>query len=156
MGTFFSVRKLLSGDLSAAAALEARCFPSAWSEKQYRTAFCEPWFAAYGIFSEEDMLGYAVLSVAAGEAEVLNIAVVPEFRGQGAGSELLHFALMDTKDRWDSAFLEVRPSNAPAVALYAGAGFRSSGRRAGYYADGEDALVMTLEANAFSPREEKA
>ncbi len=156
MDRLLSVRRLSYRDLPAAAALEAQCFPSAWNAEQYMSAFREPWFAAYGIFSGCVLLGYLVLSLAAGEAEVLNIAVLPEFRGQGAGSELMRFALWDARDRWELAHLEVRPSNAPAVALYEKNGFRISGRRKGYYADGEDALVMTLESSDFSPREETA
>ncbi len=151
METPFFARKLTGGDVPATVALEEKCFPSAWSAEQYKAALLEQWFRLYGIFSRENsmMAGYLALSLAAGEAEVLNIAVLPEFRGRGLGTLLLRFAFGDMQGMWERAFLEVRPSNAPARALYSKTGFRVSGRRRQYYADGEDALIMTLEASAF-------
>ena len=144
--TGFSARKLGEGDIPALLALERQCFPSSWSEGQYAAALADPCFHAYGAFSDHgDMAGYLALSLAAGELEVQNIAVLPQLRGRGAATKLLRFALADLS--WERAFLEVRPSNAPAVALYAGAGFLASGRRKRYYSDGEDALVMTLDAS---------
>ena len=68
-------------------------------------------------------------------------------RGQGIATRLLQAILHEAREK--SIFLyylEVRPSNAPALALYRAAGFRQCGVRRRYYADGEDALAMTMEA----------
>jgi len=77
---------------------------------------------------------------------VLNLAVVPEQRGQGLGARLLDAGLAAIQARGGSeVFLEVRASNAVAQSLYAGRGFRTEGRRRGYYRrPDEDALVLRL------------
>ena len=81
-----------------------------------------------------------------GTAEVLNLAVVPGFRGRGLGAELLDAGLAAVRKRGGTeVFLEVRASNAVAQSLYAGRGFRTEGRRRGYYRrPDEDALVLRL------------
>ena len=91
--------------------------------------------------------GFALYRVAADEAELLTVSVLPEARRAGRGRALL--AASEAGARAAGAkrlFLEVGESNAPARALYAGAGYREVGRRKGYYglADGrrDDALVL--------------
>jgi ribosomal-protein-alanine N-acetyltransferase len=96
-----------------------------------------------------ELVGYGVLSAAAGEAHVLNVCVAPHCQGEGLGRRLMR-RLIDLA-RWHRAeriFLEVRPSNPHAVALYDTLGFNEIARRANYYpaAGGrEDAIVMALE-----------
>jgi [ribosomal protein S18]-alanine N-acetyltransferase len=87
--------------------------------------------------------GYACFRVGAGEAELLRVAVAPEARGRGiarrliaAGFERLRAASVA------SCFLEVRPGNASALAVYHALGFEPQGRRRAYYRDGSDALVL--------------
>src|SRR5690606_38019626 len=93
--------------------------------------------------------GYGILSVAAGEAHVLNCCVAPTSQGEGHGRRLMR-RLIDLA-RWHHAeriYLEVRPSNTAAIALYHDLGFNEIARRPKYYptASGrEDALVMALE-----------
>lgn len=121
-------------------------------------AYAYPWTA--GIFADCIRVGYccfvcevddwvrayAVMSVAAGEAHLLNICVCPDWQGAGLGRRLLDHVLAQA-ERLGAAqlFLEVRPSNAPALHLYRSMGFEQIGRRRGYYpAPGgrEDAWVM--------------
>lgn len=93
------------------------------------------------------VLGCAVFRELLDEAELLNILVSPDVRRQGIGRSLLH-ALIAALGQARCLHLEVRAGNAPAIALYEGAGFIPVGRRRGYYpaADGrEDALLMRLE-----------
>jgi ribosomal-protein-alanine N-acetyltransferase len=98
---------------------------------------------------EGAVAGYGVLSVAAGEAHVLNVCVGPDHRGLGLGRFLLR-RLLDIA-RWNGAgrvFLEVRPTNPVAQSLYRSMGFEEIGRRPKYYPakDGrEDAIVMALD-----------
>ena len=143
------------------ASLEALCFPSFWTEEQFRDSWKEPWFAGYGLFEDGRLLAYISLSVLAGELEVLNMAVHPDARGRGLSRQLMAFALADTlegkhlerrglaPEGWESGVLEVRVGNAPARALYSGLGFIKAGMRKRYYSDGEDALIMTLSPEDF-------
>ena len=83
---------------------------------------------------------------AAGEAELLRIAVSPEARGQGLGRALLEACQRDLAEAGMARlFLEVRPSNAAAIRLYHACGWRPCGRRPGYYPDGEDAALFLRE-----------
>ena len=159
------VRWLGLEHMAEVAALEARCFPSAWTAQQFADAWWQDWFAGYGLFLGTELAGYITLSVLAGELEVLNIAVCPEQRGRGLSYPLMSYALHDTLQGghlqkkgmppagWERGVLEVRTGNRPALALYARLGFVPAGLRRQYYADGEDALVMTLEASALPPME---
>lgn len=73
-----------------------------------------------------------------------NIAIAPEWRGRGLGNALMADLIRAAMQRGATAMtLEVRPSNAPALALYARYGFQAAGRRPHYYSDnGEDAIIM--------------
>lgn len=118
-----------------------------WVVRLDRTAFGSPWKApaAHEAVWVVPGLAFArwALVPAAGEAELLRIAVSPEARGQGLGRLLLE-ACQDELAAAGMAhlFLEVRPSNAPARALYRACGWRPCGTRPGYYPDGEDALLF--------------
>ena len=155
------IRWLMPDDMPECAALEALCFPSFWTEEQFRETWKEPWFAGYGLFEGGRLIAYISLSVLAGELEVLNMAVHPDARGKGLSRPLMAHALADTlegrhrerrgleAEGWENGVLEVRVGNAPARALYSGLGFLEAGMRKRYYSDGEDALIMTLEPEAF-------
>ena len=157
------VRWLGLESMPEVAALEALCFPSAWTAGQFAEAWQQDWFAGYGLFQDNTLAGYITLSVLAGELEVLNIALLPEFRGRGLSFPLMSYALHDTlrgghllkkglaPAGWERGVLEVRTGNLPARALYTSLGFKPAGLRRHYYSDGEDALVMTLEASALPP-----
>ena len=83
-----------------------------------------------------------------GEAEILNLAVDPAFRGRGVGALLLQHLL---DQGFSKIYLEVRSSNHSAVGFYRRAGFAEVGRRRAYYSDpAEDALVMALGSEDVS------
>ena len=92
------------------------------------------------------LLGYVICSPQADEWHVMNVTVAPEHRGQGIARLLLrelHDILAVATADLARLTLEVRPSNEPALRLYASEGYMVAGRRKGYYPDdGEDALVM--------------
>jgi [ribosomal protein S18]-alanine N-acetyltransferase len=96
-----------------------------------------------------EIAGYVVVMVAAGEAHLLNLSVAPECQRRGLGTELTRFCVKLARDYGaQTMFLEVRPSNAAARALYTQLGFIEIGTRRGYYpAPGprEDAVVMELD-----------
>ena len=129
------------------AALEKTCFSHPWSEELLRQALWNE-AAAIVVAEREDgtVLGYAGVSTVLDEGYIDNVAVDPRFRRQGVADELI--AALARFGRAKLAFLtlEVRASNAPAIALYAKHGFQQAGRRKHYYDDPkEDAIIMTLE-----------
>jgi ribosomal-protein-alanine N-acetyltransferase len=99
----------------------------------------------------EFVVGYAILSVAAGEAHILNLCVDPLFRKLGYGDRLLHEILLRARGaEVGEVFLEVRPSNVAAIALYKKKGFRQIASRPSYYqalGGREDAAVLSLRFN---------
>lgn len=132
-------------DLEWVAAQDRLLYPFPWSAMN----FSDSMSAGYGcwmMFDGAEPVGYAVLMMVIDEAHILNISVVSARQGQGFGRRLLdHLGCVARQAGARQLFLEVRPSNAPALALYSRAGFETIGRRKGYYpaADGrEDALVM--------------
>lgn len=143
------LRALQETDLNAVMAVEIRGYPYPWT----RGIFLDCLRAGYpGLALEEDglLVGYAVLSIAADEAHLLNICVDPLAQAKGRGRLLLRSILQLARDRGARrVFLEVRPSNTPALSLYHSEGFNEIGRRPRYYPapdnGREDALVMAIE-----------
>lgn len=161
----YSIVALGEKDAPDLAALEAECFAMPWSEERYRDILSAvdrfrsgttlprdrfPPFMAFGLREKDETLAAYVslgLYYAARELEVYNIAVRQSRRRRGYGAALLGGVLEAAmRAGFTRAVLEVRASNTPALALYAGAGFLECGRRKGYYADtGEDARVLCLD-----------
>ena len=129
------------------AALERACFSHPWSEDMLREELWND--AAVFVAAEgEDgtVLGYAGLQTVLDEGYINNVAVDPRFRRQGVADELIAAFVRFGKAKLAFLTLEVRASNAPAIALYEKHGFQEVGRRKDYYDDPkEDAILMTLE-----------
>lgn len=129
------------------AAIERLCFSTPWSEAMLEEELYND--MASFVVAEADngrVLGYAGLHVVLDEGYIDNVAVRPEFRRQGIAAALLETFLRFGQAHLAFLTLEVRESNAPAIALYAKHGFAQAGRRKGYYtAPKEDAILMTLE-----------
>ena len=129
------------------AALEKTCFSHPWSEELLRQALWNE-AAAIVVAEGEDgtVLGYAGVSTVLDEGYIDNVAVDPRFRRQGVADELVAALARFGRAKLVFLTLEVRASNAPAIALYAKHGFQEAGRRKHYYDDPrEDAIIMTLE-----------
>lgn len=146
------LRAMLARDLPRIAEIEHSAYGYPWSPGIFRDCL----LAGYTcLVVEEDglVLAYAIMSVAAGEAHVLNVCVHPDARGRGFGRRLMRAlieqAVATTARR---VFLEVRPSNGVARRLYESLGFAEIGVRPRYYqaeAGREDAVVLCLEGVAL-------
>jgi len=151
-----SFRKMVPDDADAVARVEEACFPVPWSRESFwREASNEN--TSYILAIDEatgEVVGYAGCWILADEAQITNVAILPAFRGCGAGTQLMAASIAAAVKRGATAMtLEVRPSNAPALALYHHFDFEEAGRRKGYYSDnGEDAIIMwnTKLAKTFS------
>ena len=111
-------------------------------------------YSVWGYRVGGELIGYFVLMLAVDEAHLLNIGVVERQQGMGFGARLLSHALLVARQAGaTSVLLEVRPSNAKALALYRHFGFEPIGVRQGYYpaAQGrEDALILRRTLDRLS------
>jgi ribosomal-protein-alanine acetyltransferase len=115
---------------------------SQWTEWGFKDLL--GWRGVLALVSEDDrkVTGFLVGREVAGEAEILNLAVLVAKRRRGEGAALLKTAMDELRARKVSrVFLEVRESNAPGTAFYEKQGFSKTGRRAGYYRDPEEAAI---------------
>ena len=139
-----TVRKMVHEDLVEVSDIERRSYDFPWSHGVSRDCL----LAGYNclvLVQEERTIGYGILSVAAGEAHILNLCIDPGFRSRGYGARLLDGMIaVANRAEVTEIFLEVRPSNATAIHLYQKKGFHQIASRPSYYqaTDGrEDAAV---------------
>ena len=145
-----SIRVMVHDDLKQTSDIERRSYDFPWSHGVFRDCM----LAGYNciVIERVDLVvGYAILSVAAGEAHILNLCVDPNYRHLRYGERLLDEVLLRAR-RADvkQIFLEVRPSNTAALALYKKKDFHQVTQRPAYYQakDGrEDAAVLCKVLN---------
>ncbi len=141
----FCVRQLTADDLDQLLRLEEACFSSPWSRESYRRELEENDLAHYwGVFAEDELIGFAGYWLILDEGHITNIAVAPERQNRGVGGFLLQGVINGCLAGGGKFLtLEVRASNQAALHLYEKAGFVSAGVRPGYYDDPkEDAVIM--------------
>jgi ribosomal-protein-alanine N-acetyltransferase len=147
------LRPMREEDLDAVMEIERRAYPFPWTRGIFRDCL-RAGYPAWVLEAGGRLAGYGLLSVAAGEAHILNVCADPSLPRRGYGRRLLRALLQQARGRGaQRVFLEVRPSNGAAIALYDAEGFNEIGRRPRYYpaANGrEDAIVMALEL-AYNP-----
>jgi [ribosomal protein S18]-alanine N-acetyltransferase len=140
------LRPAETGDIGAVAAIERACFADPWSEESFRRLLgITPAIFLVALFPPDQAIaGYIIAFAVDEDAEVLNVAVHPRFRGHGLARQMLDAVLIELGRRGvRAAFLEVRESNEPARSLYKSRGFSEIGRRKNYYRRPvEDALVL--------------
>lgn len=137
-------RDMVPEDAAEVEQVERACFHIPWSRESFWQEAANEQTAYVLALSGDRVAGYGGEWIVAGEAQVTNVAVHPDFRGRGIGKGLMRELIQRAKARGATAMtLEVRPSNTAALALYERFGLRSVGRRKGYYQDnGEDALIL--------------
>ena len=139
-------RRLQMRDLGSIEAIERRSYPTPWSRSMFAGELSKPSSICLGAFDAEtdELLGYLIISRYVDAWHVMNVAVEPSHRRRGIATALLDRLFELTADDGRRGYtLEVRVSNAGAVALYERLGFKPRGVRRGYYTDNrEDALIM--------------
>ena len=142
-----TIRQLGYTDLPQAITIERRSFPTAWSLAMFVLEVSKPSSICLAAIQHDEagtekLAGYLICARYASVWHVMNIAVDPALRRHGIGAALMERLIAHAGP--DAPYtLEVRPSNAPAIALYERLGFQSAGTRPRYYHDtGEDALIM--------------
>ncbi len=142
------LRPMHEGDLDAVMEIELRAYPFPWTRGIFQDCL-RAGYPGRVLVGDTGLLGYGLLSTAADEAHVLNVCVDPLRQSRGFGRRLLRELVQVAREhRAARVFLEVRPSNAAAIALYHSEGFNEIGRRPRYYPaviGREDALVMAME-----------
>lgn len=134
-------------DTLQVAELEKLCFSAPWSEKAIISELSNP-LSLWVVAKEGDTVaGYVGSQSVLGEADMMNLAVLPIFRRQGVAKALVSQLIQRLMENdVHSLTLEVRASNEPAISLYASLGFTEVGRRPNYYsAPKEDALILRKE-----------
>lgn len=136
-----------AGMIEEIANLEKICFSDPWSENSIKSEIENPDSYFTAAVSGEKVIGFCIIRYFAYDAELLNIAVLPEERKNGVGEAMLRDAAAKALENGSKMmFLEVRDSNVPAQKFYKKLGFIPVGRRKNYYiAPREDAVLMRLE-----------
>jgi len=131
-------------DVAAIAELEKRCFSDPWSADSIASELVNP--LSYWLVAEVDgqVAGYVGSQSVLDAADMMNIAVSPEYRRRGVAKALVNELIAYlSKNDVIALLLEVRVSNEPAIALYEKMGFQQVGRRPNYYRNPcEDALIL--------------
>lgn len=147
LDTAFSYRPMRPEDIDAIIDMERALYSFPWTPGNFRDSL-KAGYSCWVVEFGSHLVGYAVLMLAAGEAHVLNVAIGAAWQRQGLGRRLMQFLIKVAREyRAEMMFLEVRPSNVAARALYEDLGFAEIATRRHYYPahDGrEDALMMGL------------
>lgn len=135
------------GHVAQVAELEKVCFSDPWSENSVRSELSNP--LSVWLVAEENgvVRGYVGSQTVLDETDMMNIAVHPDFRRKGIAAALISELVGQLKERGSHILrLEVRESNAPAIALYESLGFAQLGLRKNYYRNPkENALILGKE-----------
>ncbi len=141
------IRRMNESDTAQIAALEKLCFSMPWPEEAVASELTNKlalWLVAV---DGNTVAGYVGSQTVLGEADMMNIAVHPDYRRQGVAEALVTqlVAKLAARQAYSLA-LEVRASNEPAISLYQKLGFAQVGRRPNYYKNPkEDALILRKE-----------
>lgn len=133
-------------DAAKLAALHAASFRRGWTEDEFERLLTDRGVVTHGATLKRELIGFIVSRIAAGEAEILSVAVARARRGRGIARRLLDLHLRRLAGLGvRTVFLEVDDDNGPARRLYAKSAFREVGQRQGYYpreTGGATALIL--------------
>ena len=139
-----TIHQMTSGDLDEVTAIESVSFPRPWTREHFIDELNSP--RSYPLVARTAdgiVAGYICPMLVLDEGEILDVAVRLDCRGNGVGETLIRQAIVELGARGAKVVcLEVRVSNLAALTLYQRLGFRETGKRKGYYENGEDAILM--------------
>jgi ribosomal-protein-alanine N-acetyltransferase len=139
-----TIRRLTYADLPQVIAIERRAYPTPWSLAMFVLELSKPsGVCLAAIDAGGAIVGYCICSRYDTVWHIMNVSTSPEHRRRGVATTLLTDLFTRVGEHDPRFTLEVRMSNAGAIALYEGLGFRGAGLRRRYYQDnGEDAVIM--------------
>ena len=143
----YQLRPMQNEDLDAVMAIEPTIYSHPWTRGNFADSL-NSGYSCWVLLLNNHIAGYALMMLALDEAHLLNMSVVKHHQKQGWGRFLLEHMLDKAKQyQATNMFLEVRPSNVAAIALYENMGFNEMAVRRGYYPalnGREDAILMGL------------
>ena len=143
----YKFRTMQIDDLDAIMIIEPQIYPHPWTRGNFSDSISSG-YSAWVLLLDEKIIGYALLMMVLDEAHLLNLSIATAYQKQGLGRYLLEHMLQIAKNHQAAnMFLEVRPSNISAIALYENIGFNEMAIRRNYYpaANGRvDAVLMGL------------
>lgn len=147
MSKQFEIVKFDISHAAAAAEVEKASFSQPWSEQSLLSQLERDDSCMFAAVCKGETVGWSGMEHSFGEGSVLNIAVLPQYRGLGMGEALTAALIQKSKElKLDWLMLEVRPSNIAAVTLYKKLGFAEIGKRPNFYSfPREDALLMRID-----------
>lgn len=114
--------------------IHARCFEHPWSAGVFADLAAKPHHRLYILDDDRRVVSFVLITVVAGEAEILTLATDPDAQGRGYGRRLLEGVIAELRaEGYESLFLEVAIDNTAALALYKACGFERAGLRKAYY-----------------------
>lgn len=150
--TNYQLRPMQMADLDAIMAIEPTIYSHPWTRGNFSDSL-NSGYSAWVLELNQKIIGYALLMLVLDEAHLLNLSIAKDYQKQGLGRYLLEHMLQTAKNhKAANMFLEVRPSNISAIALYEKLGFCEMAVRRGYYPSDpkisrtgrEDAVLMGL------------
>ena len=141
------IREMTLEDITQAVAIEQVCFSLPWSEKSFQDSITREDTLFLVCEESGKITGYIGMYISFDEANITNVAVLPECRKKGYGNALVTAAKQKAVEKQvERIFLEVRVSNVPAISLYQKMGFENLGIRKNFYDHPkEDANIMCCE-----------
>ena len=138
--------RMVQEDADGVARVEAACMPVPWSRQSFweEASHTDAYYLiARDVDRDNLIVAYAGCWVLANEGHITNVAVDPDYQGQGLGRRLMNELIRREKALWGGAMtLEVRPYNTLAINLYTSLGFRSVGQRPKYYTNPVEAAEI--------------
>ncbi len=143
----FKFRPMNMTDLDAVMAIEPHIYSHPWTRGNFSDSL-NSGYSAWVLEKQDEIIGYALMMMVVDEAHLLNLSIAKAYQKQGLGRYLLEYMLQIARNHHAvNMFLEVRPSNVSAIALYENIGFNEMAIRRNYYpakSGREDAVLMGL------------
>jgi ribosomal-protein-alanine N-acetyltransferase len=147
LNTQYQFRPMQMDDLESIMAIEPQIYPYPWTRGNFSDSLSSG-YSSWVLMLNDQIIGYSLMMLVLDEAHLLNLSVAKPYQKQGLGRTLLeHMVSIAKSNQMANMFLEVRPSNISAIALYENMGFNEMAVRRKYYPapnGREDAVLMGL------------